>query len=1040
MNLSGVTALDNKAAVYFRLADNSTVSANGTLVVPGGTDRVDNVEIAATAMTGVTGACCISGSCIAGIAPADCAAVGGRYNGNGSTCVMGLCQADMGACCQVTSCSIQPPAACAVAGGTYRGDGTSCTPNPCLFDMTIGQAKSYPPGTPLRIANVILSSTQDLVNSASDKTLHVQDATGGLTVWGTNADIDALLGLIGEGDQTTLEGRISPYDCLAEFVAPFNTPPVLGHPGEPAPIVVTAADFANGSLTAEALESKLVRVNCLTIDPNSVGANWAYGTYTATDSTGVLVIRIATRSIPLVGTPIPTGTFDMIGIFGQFDTSGTCTQGYQLQPRYPADQIIAPGCVECPPGGVSEGEPACGDGYVDTYNGGCDSEPPVFSGIAPGETVCGQSGTYLLSGSEHHDTDWYQYVSTECLDFAWTVRAEFPVQIAVIDGSAGCDAYQVVASASGDACTDVIVTTGPMGTGTYWFSVSPSVLTSVPCGLHYSANLSSTDPPPLTIMCPPPIDRFTAPGRCDCNVQFVALATGCPAVTIKYAIAGEEITSPHVFPQGWTRVWAKATDSLGRQADCWFDVTITDNEPPHITPPPDLLVRPDPNVCYATNVPLGAPQGLSDNCAPLGSIVVSNDAPAQFLNGDTWVHWSATDPNGNVGSAPYAQLVTVSPVPFMKAPPSIRTLVGPNSCFAPPLDVGGTYDLERSCGVEIRCSPDPTRPFPVGVTKLTWTFEDDASQFSAGDQFIDVLTSWGCIAGAMKRIRNTTAHTAYDFHADFWLPTWTSAHDFQADEVYGAVHGFGGNPPAWNLCDGLGAWDQDLRVPILSGSAIRLYYIPGSVPLLDNLREFYWTDANHNQIVGPTFFQRLMRVLAQFSAMNDKSTSSLRARFRCYNDANEPIVVSNLQAWKDIDMAYWFDLGNFQGGPPVSVPPTPLTVPVGGSFTLDLGQVAVPDTYAWLVGDVALESDPNAVEDFGTAYWPGRLNCAGDTNCDGRVTFADIDPFVAALGSESAWDQAHPNCPWTNADCNGDFNVTFADIDPFVALIGTTCP
>jgi hypothetical protein len=102
--------------------------------------------------------------------------------------------------------------------------------------------------------------------------------------------------------------------------------------------------------------------------------------------------------------------------------------------------------------------------------------------------------------------------------------------------------------------------------------------------------------------------------------------------------------------------------------------------------------------------------------------------------------------------------------------------------------------------------------------------------------------------------------------------------------------------------------------------------------------------------------------------------------------------------------------------------------------------VAVPDTYAWLVGDVALESDPNAVEDFGTAYWPGRLNCAGDTNCDGRVTFADIDPFVAALGSESAWDQAHPNCPWTNADCNGDFNVTFADIDPFVALIGTTCP
>ena len=66
--------------------------------------------------------------------------------------------------------------------------------------------------------------------------------------------------------------------------------------------------------------------------------------------------------------------------------------------------------------------------------------------------------------------------------------------------------------------------------------------------------------------------------------------------------------------------------------------------------------------------------------------------------------------------------------------------------------------------------------------------------------------------------------------------------------------------------------------------------------------------------------------------------------------------------------------------------------------------------------------------------------CPGDMNCDSAITFADIDLFVAALSGESAWNQAHPNCPWLNGDCNGDHNVTFADIDPFVALIGTTCP
>ena len=59
-------------------------------------------------------------------------------------------------------------------------------------------------------------------------------------------------------------------------------------------------------------------------------------------------------------------------------------------------------------------------------------------------------------------------------------------------------------------------------------------------------------------------------------------------------------------------------------------------------------------------------------------------------------------------------------------------------------------------------------------------------------------------------------------------------------------------------------------------------------------------------------------------------------------------------------------------------------------------------------------------------------------NCDGAVTFTDIDLFVEALAGASAW--THPACPWINADCNGDGLVTFADIDPFVAAIGTTAP
>lgn len=60
----------------------------------------------------------------------------------------------------------------------------------------------------------------------------------------------------------------------------------------------------------------------------------------------------------------------------------------------------------------------------------------------------------------------------------------------------------------------------------------------------------------------------------------------------------------------------------------------------------------------------------------------------------------------------------------------------------------------------------------------------------------------------------------------------------------------------------------------------------------------------------------------------------------------------------------------------------------------------------------------------------------GDVNCDGRVTFADIDPFVMALGGEAAFVAHYPACEWLSADANGDAVVNFADIDPFVGLLG----
>ena len=61
--------------------------------------------------------------------------------------------------------------------------------------------------------------------------------------------------------------------------------------------------------------------------------------------------------------------------------------------------------------------------------------------------------------------------------------------------------------------------------------------------------------------------------------------------------------------------------------------------------------------------------------------------------------------------------------------------------------------------------------------------------------------------------------------------------------------------------------------------------------------------------------------------------------------------------------------------------------------------------------------------------------CPGDCNCDGRVDFGDINPFVLALSDFNAWRTQFPNCPVANPDVNGDGHVDFGDINPFVALL-----
>lgn len=151
------------------------------------------------------------------------------------------------------------------------------------------------------------------------------------------------------------------------------------------------------------------------------------------------------------------------------------------------------------------------------------------------------------------------------------------------------------------------------------------------------------------------------------------------------------------------------------------------------TAPPDLQLNTDPWLSIATEVKLGTPVMPANR----GDYTFTNDAPPVFPIGTTNVVWTATDANGNSGTAIQKVTVTDNEKPFIYKRGEISVVNDPGQCGAVVQLM--TPDYYDNSGRVVTFSNDAPAYFPVGSVTITWTATDMFGNSDTSTQLITVI-------------------------------------------------------------------------------------------------------------------------------------------------------------------------------------------------------------------------------------------------------------------------------------------------------------
>ncbi len=165
-------------------------------------------------------------------------------------------------------------------------------------------------------------------------------------------------------------------------------------------------------------------------------------------------------------------------------------------------------------------------------------------------------------------------------------------------------------------------------------------------------------------------------------------------------------------------------DGFGGQADCTFNVTGIDLEPPTISGPEDINVNTDAGQCGAV-VDYDAPTA-TDNCDTLSTVLTDGLVSGSlFPVGTTTVQYEATDSAGNTAAHTFNVTVTDVEGPTLSCSADIA-LIAP--CGTNGVAVNYTAPVYSdncpSFSASLLDGLDPGAEFPIGVTTVGFEYTD----------------------------------------------------------------------------------------------------------------------------------------------------------------------------------------------------------------------------------------------------------------------------------------------------------------------------